>query len=225
MQNTKVLYLFVLILIYSTQSVAQVILEEAPLEKTQNIQKEAKTKKSKRDFLNVKISSGLKHSGIFTAYQIYYNGRNVYPQKLSPRLGLELEYILPFTHKGWRIFIEPTIQNYQTRERGSLNHFHSSVELAFGLRYFKQIHANLATFLNIMYVRDKRIFHGFSTPQSHGFREESDTKSTIDMGLGVKLFKKVSVEFRYHGPRHITQDIFKDNPPFSSSLIIGYSIF
>jgi hypothetical protein len=63
----------------------------------------------------------------------YYSGSGnaKFDNKISFRIGLEAEFILPFNKNKWAVFAEPTYQYYKTEKqslfmKGSLSKQHQS---------------------------------------------------------------------------------------------------
>ncbi len=165
---------------------------------------------------------------------------NDFDNKLSFRLGVEAECILPFNKNKWSIVLEPTYQYYKaenTRETGRIvlggnittKVDYQSIELPLGLRYYVFLNNQSKLFVNVFYVADipMNSFIGFTwdngTPTS---RLEMDSSGNGAFGLGYKYGKRMSVEVRYHTDREVLGNYRDWASSYNKvSLILGYSLF
>lgn len=150
------------------------------------------------------------------------------------RLGVEIEYVLPFNNNKWSIFIEPSYQSYKgTGVNRSLssetiaNFSYTYIDVPLGLRHYLFLNDTSSIFLNLAWVavidvdgEIKYVNDSFSYPikvQSVG---------NIIFGMGYDYNSKLSVEARISAGRNVA----KKSPDISSrysgmSLILGYKLF
>ncbi|WP_452225194.1 tRNA modification GTPase [Lacinutrix chionoecetis] len=162
--------------------------------------------------------------------------RNVsFNSKLSLRLGLEAEFVLPFNNNKWSLFTEPGFQNYTTTKHvvneevvGIFNNFNVDVnfktfEFPIGVRHYFFLNNHSKLFVNGAY---KLKFTGNSNIKySTGAVLEIKNANTYEFGLGYNYKNKWSIECRYA----LTSNILGNYQTYlstykNSSVIIGYNI-
>jgi len=132
------------------------------------------------------------------------------------RIGVELEYILPFNKNKWGITIEPTYQYYKSRKITYFNtgfnskHIsdvsYKSIEIPLGVRYYMFLNENSKFFINGQYV------YNFSTNSKIDFSRGNGANigsveikpiSNIAFGVGYNYKSKYAIEIRVQTPREI----------------------
>src|SRR5690606_28443915 len=61
-----------------------------------------------------------------------------FPSKIGPRIGLELEYIVPYFKSQWRIFANPSFVSYHANSSvtPSMEIQYNSIDIPIGLRRY-----------------------------------------------------------------------------------------
>ncbi len=115
--------------------------------------------------------------------------------KISPRLGLELEYILPFNNNRWSILLEPTYQSYAGNE-SEIALKYSSLEIPFGVRRYFFLKKESTLFINAGLVTldfyiDASV--DFESDQGNDFEltQSADVWSNLFVGFGYKHKKQI----------------------------------
>jgi len=197
----------------------------------------AKTKSNKGEF-HIAIKPGVKSSSLKIKNELSPRLNTDLGKKTGFRLGVELEYILPFNNKKWAIFTEPTYQSFKsentTQGRITANSNatgiqqvsidYKSIELPIGVRYYMFLNNNSKIFLNTALVNDIPI----SSKIEYKVNGELELNSSINilLGLGYKYKNKYSIEFRYSTGRDLLQKYPYSNAKYNStSVIIGVNIF
>lgn len=147
--------------------------------------------------------------------------------KTSFRLGLEIEYVLPFNKNKWSIFFEPTYQSFKsngiTRLNEDVNIDYKSIEFPIGLRHYFYLNDASKIYINMAVLLDMSLSENIDYSTS----EDLDLSSNANFAFGIGYkYKKYSLEFRYQNPRNVLDDYLNWDANFNtSSIIFGYSIF
>jgi len=184
--------------------------------------------KKKRDVINLKIAPGLKYANLDLQYLPVEASSVYFDQELSFRMGLELEYILPFNKNKWGMFVEPTFHTYQSEhpsDSGAYSVSYKSIEIPVGFRHYFFLSPQSNIFLNVAFVFDLALDNALvrfeGTPPVD---LELNTFQNFDFGIGFRYAERFSAEFRYHTNRRMTHAYFWNSPYSGMSLIVGYTI-
>ncbi len=158
------------------------------------------TKKNK-DALNVKIAPGIQYASadILDGYNAKNNNKSgQLDGSLNFRLGLEIEYVLPFNKNKWGFIVEPGYQSSNLSgqiKTHSLSIDYNSIEIAVGIRYRMFLSQRSNIFLNV--------FTGPSFPINSTIDLKQDSpysvspSGNVSFGFGYSV-KKISAEMRYY---------------------------
>lgn len=157
--------------------------------------------------------------------------------KISYRIGLELEYILPFNNNKWGIILEPVYTHYKSEKRISdkddnifvdssenLDVSYNSLGIQAGMRHYFFLNDTSKLFINATYYQE------ISTPNSFIDFEKSkdlDFKSSsnnIAIGAGYNWNKKVAFEINYILKRETLPYVNRSGKYNQLSLILSYNI-
>ncbi|MFT6841753.1 MAG: hypothetical protein ACJASR_000515, partial [Psychroserpens sp.] len=158
-----------------------------------------------------------------------------FDKETSFRLGIELEYILPFNNGKWSLIFEPTYQYYKTDktfnstpssaiERNvTATVDYSSIEVPLGFRHYSYLNTNSRLFFNFS------VFFDLSFKSEIEYIDsfyESDTGSNLSFGIGYSYKNKYSIEGRLHTKREILNEYATDSSEYANiSVIFGCTIF
>ena len=211
---------------------------------------------------------GIKGGVNFTNFHLYQDGYYVKPDlytvvyhkgstilkdsEFEPqiRLGLELEYILPFNHGKWAIFLVPTYIPYKTEKEvflpggrgidpnpvrtGTIADFvtfkYSAIELPVGVRYYLFLKNNASIFFNggagyNFHLNSSTIedFGEGRTRERPDFEVATGKSLSLLFGLGYTHNSGFSIEARFYPLKEVTDaGTFRLNHNNSFSLIAGY---
>lgn len=162
------------------------------------------------------------------------------------RVGMEIEYTLPFFDNKWSIALEPTYRNFKSastkktvRETTTSTDVvniivdYNSLEIPFNIRYYSFINDDIKMFINGGFIYD------FAISSSLEFKSENMTNSNfnrfeeietnnidLDFGIGLKYKENFSFELRYYTKRVLTIDSLRFELSYQTiSAIFGYTIF
>lgn len=207
-------------------------------------------KRKPKEIFNINIRPGLNQSKLtLVDNPISPFSRDIdFESNQSFRMGLEIEYILPFNKGKWSVFMEPTYQSYKSDEREVdflpqsvrlrtvvASADYKSVELPIGLRHSIFINDQSKVFLSGSFVFDFPLDSNVDLiadipREVNGTNfdlidDEITSSSSLAFGIGYK-YKKYSVELRYLSNRDIFNEDRETNSEYqTTSLIFGYTIF
>jgi hypothetical protein len=197
-----------------------------------------KTRQSK-DKVNFKIKAGINSSSLLVDF-IDYRQDIKFDNEVTYRVGLELEYVLPFNRNKWSLFLEPSYQSkykskketfYQTSVIGNYSFVsegkyavsYNTFDFLLGAKYYMFTSKNSKLFLDLGLVHSLDINKNIERDSNEEFLLTS-TATSFSYGLGF-VYKKISIEYRY-SKRNVLDKYLSVGSSFNtSSLILGYSIF
>ncbi|WP_226913030.1 tRNA modification GTPase [Flavicella marina] len=180
--------------------------------------------KSKTDLFNLNIRPGINSSSLAISND-YARSKNIdFGNKMTFRMGLELEFIMKFNNNKWAIIVEPTYQYFTGEGSGLLSSSdtevnYKSIELPIGIRHYMFLNEKSKFFVNGSFIYDIPFNSNIGTL-------DVSSKVNLALGVGYNYNNKYSLEFRYHTKR----DILKDYATWISdyktmSVIFGYTLF
>ncbi len=181
----------------------------------------------KKDLFNLTIRPGLNVSSL-SIQNTYYNSRPIdFDAELAIRLGIEVEFIMPFNKNKWALQIEPTYQYFKSEkalETQNVKADYTSIELPLGIRHYFFLKDNSKIFINGSYIFDISEKSVVAIDSNRDLDIESGRNYAF--GLGYKHNNKYSIEFRFQTSREIFVNYqFWRSDYKTISLIFGYSIF
>lgn len=147
------------------------------------------------------------------------------------RLGIEIEYKLPFHKRRWSIVIEPTYQYLKTEKDVQLNSIprkleldYRSVEMPIGIRHYIFLNEKSALFVNGSYIieLDPKSKFDFDSGTDLGINSDNN----FALGIGYKFKNKYSIELRHQTKQNISKIYSFWSTKFStSSIVLGYTLY
>lgn len=184
---------------------------------------------SKNGKLNLSIRPGVNFSSLDIQNKASTLNLNAvdFGSQVNFRLGLELEYVLPFNKNKWSLFIEPTYQSFSKKGKSNnqepVEVSYNSIELPIGIRHYLYLNNNSRMFINTAFIYDI----SSSSKVDYENYPDLDVKSNggFAFGLGYK-YKKFSLECRYFLSRDILSDYLNWEGNYqTTAFILGYSFF
>lgn len=183
-----------------------------------------KTKVNLNARLGASFSSLSLNTGIATRDYDFGN-------KISPRIGSELEIPLNFNNNKWALLAEASYNSFI--EEGQIERLTSSttsriidvkseyafIEMALGVRHYVYLNKTSKLFVNASYILD---FISVNNTIDYGSSGEAQLGKDNVLGFGVGYkYKKFQLELRYQ-----TEKFKNENYDFQTSgLILGYQFF
>ncbi|GLB47761.1 porin family protein [Neptunitalea lumnitzerae] len=206
-----------------------------------------KTSYKKKNSSEFTFLLNVRPGAMYSSFSTEREGQNSLPEvdfesKIGPRLGVELEFVLPFNKNKWSIIVEPTYQFYKDEQTityyGSstmvteyeMELDYASIELPVGIRYYSFLSDKTQLFYNAVFTVDlalkNELTYGGGFNYANGDSLNTSTGTNVGLGVGVRFNNRHSLEINYKGGRELLGEFPSLNGKFSSiSLIYGYNIF
>ncbi|HRB70227.1 outer membrane beta-barrel protein [Flavobacterium sp. WV_118_3] len=150
--------------------------------------------------------------------------------KMTFRIGAELEYILPLYGNKWSLILEPSFQSYKS-EIVQDGYTHSldykSLDIPVGVRYYMHLNDKSALFINGIFsynidLGSKLVYTVYKQPTEVNV----DPVYNFGIGAGFRFLERFSFELRYATNRSLvnTQTQY-DSKYNTTSFILGYRLF
>ncbi len=138
------------------------------------------------------------------------------------KIGLEMEYILPYNNDRWGIFIEPAFHTFKS-EQNDYKIDYKALELYAGTRYYIPLQKDLKIFINLAYCLNFD-FNSRFYYRPNKYLEVKDG-SNFSMATGLQYHKWI-VEVRYNHKRNLLTLYNNWQTSFKTlDFSIGYSLF
>lgn len=189
--------------------------------------------KPKRDVFNIGIRTGINIADLtIKGTSGVSNVLNTnFETSITPRIGLDVEIVLPFRNNRWAIAFEPNYQYYKKEQifnnifpnRGEIvKSKYNSVEFPISLRHYIFISKNTKIFFNASFVTDIPI----KSKIDYDINREDlriIVSNSFAFGLGIHFFNKYHFEGRYGLSRNLTnQNAYEANYQLLS-FVLGYN--
>ncbi len=154
----------------------------------------------------------------------------------SFRIGVEMEFFLPFNKNKFSIVLEPTYQSLKSEERfaylrltnenreTTANIDYSSLELPLSIRYNLFLNKNTKLFFNGGFLFDIPFNSTIDYEEDFLNDFELENSGNIIFGAGLN-YKRYSLEIRYGTNRDMTREDLMSINYNALSFIFGYRIF
>ncbi|MCT2561413.1 porin family protein [Chryseobacterium herbae] len=201
-------------------------------------------KKSLNSFFHVSVRPGVNFSSLDLT-----NGRGTeifgsdFGSQTNFRIGVEVEYVMPFNNNKWAIMIEPTYQYFKKTEKdvptttilgetvpNKATVKYSSIEVPIGVRYYAFLNKTSKLFFNASFIFDVPVGESEAVFERYQFATEKvKIKSATNFGFGVgyKYKDRYSVELNMHTKRSLLEgesDV-RNSDYKNFSIIFGYTLF
>lgn len=154
------------------------------------------------------------------------------------KIGLELEYVLPFNKNKWSLFLNPAYQKYsntktyskpgafanspQTVRAAEIKY--TSIQFPVGLRHYLFMNANSKIFINAAYSFD--ISGKASISFDNNVTNESKSGSNFAFGIGYNFKNKYSAEVRMNTKKQLLGDYQSFSANYGAiDFVLGYTLF
>lgn len=189
-----------------------------------------------RDIVNLFVRPGVNFSSLSVTNEKDPAKNTDFGDKINYRLGLELEFVLPYNRNKWGIIVEPTYHYFKAKKTKETEKIfggtleaevdYQSIELPVGVRHYFFLNENSKIFADISYNFE---FSGNSEITMSWYNGtlqdnlEIKSKPNLAFGLGYK-YSNYSISARYQMNRQLLDYVFWDAKYETFSLILGYSI-
>lgn len=157
-----------------------------------------------------------------------------FDNKISPRFGVELEYVLPFRKNKFALFVEPTFTTYKQTGRNSVisnsEVQFSAIEIPVGARYYMFINKDSKIFIDGLFnLTTIKVGDNFLEYELVGLTVKKEfnvnARPNAGFGLGFNYKDKWVFQARSYLKKYILNDYLFINGYYNNfSLIVGYNI-
>lgn len=195
-----------------------------------------KNTERKKGNVNITIRPGVSISSLsFENNHRFWNGFNIdFEDNVNVKLGVELEYVLPFYRNKWAIIFEPSYNYYKSElyayER-QIDVDYKSIDFPIGIRHYLYLNdSDSKVFIDASLLLGK----GFNSAIKLGLSETGAVarilyaerlKTGLSVSLGYK-YKKYSLGINYNTASEILSNYHNWFSYYDrATVFIGYSIF
>jgi len=192
---------------------------------------------SSKGKFNLSIRPGVNFSS-FSAKRADNKKSLNFEDETNFRIGVELEYILPFNKNKWSIIFEPTFQSYKSEQKDviyaqtltitkttDVTIDYKSIEIPFGLRHYFFLGNDSKLFVNGLIVPNLNLDSNITSSEEDSYDLEINSQTNTALGAGYKFKDKYSIEVRYYLNRKLLNYKAWDSEYKTLSIIVGYNIF
>jgi hypothetical protein len=201
--------------------------------------------------LSFKAKAGIYLINLGMEQDIYNNMESNFGLSVSPRLGFEMEYIIPMLNNKFSLFAEPSVSLYNVEEqlivineshtstrpitgvyRANVNLSYIDFEIPVGIRFYMFLNkANTSRLFLGGGVSMNLISNTSEIPEDRNgeksdFEFDNNTLPVYFGGMGYSYSKKYSIEARYYPERQLTSNFaYNLHHNNSFAIIAGYTLF
>jgi hypothetical protein len=192
------------------------------------------TPTKKKDWLHFSVRPGLSYQSFKVNNSVNVNKSTSFSSQVGFRLGLEMEFVLPYNKNKWRILFEPTLRNYKADDNEvNLNRVaevkYNSIEMPVGLRHLFYINTTNSFFVNALFAYDlpfNSTINFYDASNNVVDDLEIAGRTNFMVGAGYNWANKFSVELRYSTPRNILGNVvYWRSTHQGISVLAGYRLF
>ncbi|GGD17093.1 porin family protein [Hyunsoonleella pacifica] len=192
--------------------------------------------KNAKGKLNITLRPGINQQSFEVSNSLIIWKSMRFDNETSFRMGVELEYILPFNTNKWGIVLEPTFSSYKSEKTIPSNSLlvtgrvdYKSIEFPVSLRHYFFLNENNSFFINASIIVDTSFDSSLTITRSNGtVVNKFDVASGVDyaLGGGFKTKNKYSIEARYSFSKNLIATEGSWNSKLSIfAVIVGYTLF
>jgi hypothetical protein len=176
---------------------------------------------------SAKITAGVNYS----SYKAFINGGFFtkgadFGKTITPRLGLEMEMLLPYWENRWSIVFDPNYRTYKSEVTSGGDKFsvdYVSIELPAGIRTHFFLKGSKQIFADIYFVVEKHLGDTPINLDGTLYEERSSPNYALSLGYNSNKF---SVAVRGYSIRNLAPEYPALNNSFKNiSLIASYQLF
>lgn len=182
-------------------------------------------KEQNKDKFNLYLKTGLSFSSVSINKGL--NQVINFKNATTPRLELEIEYVLPFNKNKWALILSPAYQHCKFKSTNSATHTldYKFIELQFGGRHYMFLNDNSKISLTGLLLNS---YSDDSTLKNNNkpIRYIDNKRVYLNLGVGYTYKNKYSLELKYSVNRNLLQEYDGSEAPFDNiSISLGYNLF
>ena len=186
-----------------------------------------KFRKTKENDFHLSIRPGISLMTMSSYIDNSPNSTVEFDKKVSWRMGLEGEFILPFNNDKWSLFAEVAYQKYTSK--GKFINYPSSLpnqeidysylDIAIGPRFYLFLNEKSKFFINLAYIPNVALKKEFDNLKI-------SNAANLGAGIGFKYLEKYGAEIRYGSNRDILGKYAVRYTEYNTlTFIFSYTLF
>ena len=162
-----------------------------------------------KDLIHLKLTPGISSTTLIFNNRTSSspNSKFEFGTKLIPRIGIELEFVIPWHMKTWSVIFEPTFQyfNATSSVENSTSHVeYSSIDIPLGLRHNFSLKKDMKLFIDGFFFYNSPFLFKSTAFLSNSYYLSYKLFPSINMAFGVGIdYKRLSFETRYNTNRNL----------------------
>lgn len=161
----------------------------------------------KKNLFHLKLTPGVSSSTLVFHNRTSSSSKFDFGTKLFPRIGMELEFVLPWYMKSWSVVFEPTFQYFNATssvENPTSFVQYSSIDIPLGLRHYFFLKNDMKIFMNGFFFYNSPVLLNSKLFLSNAYYPSYRIDPSINFAVGTGIeYKRVSFETRYNANRNI----------------------
>lgn len=167
-----------------------------------------------------------------TTSSVYYLNNLKMDSKFTPKLGVELEYFLPFNKQSFSIIAAPKYYHYKNEVVKSYDVWPhtqtvkietSTIEVPIGFRYYNYLDNSSALFITVAYQIKKNL-EGTLSLNNQDYDLLNGSTSNVVLGVGYK-YNKIMAELVYAPVKGRSSSSISDFSNSGFGLSLKYNVF
>ncbi|WAC00876.1 tRNA modification GTPase [Lacinutrix neustonica] len=195
-------------------------------------------KRPKKDLFNFSARLGLSATSLKIQNMPIPSWDTNFDSKLTLRIGVETEFILPFNKNKWSLIVQPTYQSFKSEKEITYLQTslvtkktivyvnYKSLEFPIGVRYYSFLNADSKLFFNLSAIIDMPMSSSISADRAEGtelFDLDISSKPSFALGAGYNYHSKYTLELTLLTSRKILNNHPSWNTNYNNlALTFGY---
>ena len=183
-----------------------------------------------KNLFHLSIKPGINYSKFRISHRSNEEDFFGFNHQLNFQIGIEAEYLLPFSNRKWGIIAEPTYQYLeQIAENtiGTATIDFRSLDFPFGIKHHFYLNKNFSVFLNATIIPGASFIFNSKVELDYTYSVPIQLKTNLSYSVGGGLkYRKLSSEFRYYSNRQLLSDSDYWTSDYTRlALLVGFTIF
>lgn len=184
-------------------------------------------KRQERDRFRLKLALGVNRSTLSVENALFTTRNATFDPQYGFRMGMELEYVLPFNKNKWGLLLESSYQYFNGEEvlpNETVKLNFKSLEFPLGLRYYAFLSDKAKLFFNAHYIPSYSLNFNSMVTYRKSDPLEVLPKSSFALGLGASV-RNFSVELRAYPKRELLGSYLYWSGNYQRiSFLLGYTL-
>ncbi|MCK4920913.1 MAG: hypothetical protein KAS71_07695 [Bacteroidales bacterium] len=183
------------------------------------------TETKNKGILSFTLKTGMNYSSLWVNNVVSDDKDAIFETKWHPRIGVEMEYLIPFWSNKWALIIDPGYYYYHDIKpviRVNAYAKYQVIELPVGFRHYFYLTEKSKVFVNASAVFLGQLGSSIEYDESR-IPLEIFSKFRANFGCGYNLNNKYYFEFKFCNSRNFTEGFLWTSNYRYFALLFGYS--